>query len=57
MTQKVTPIIVTAFFDIGRSDWDGTFNGHKLPTYLKRDTETYFKRFLFELGTPLLFCL
>ena len=43
--KKVTPIIVTAFFDIGRSDWDGTFGGHKLPTYLKRDTETYFKRF------------
>lgn len=43
--EKVTPIVVTAFFDIGRSDWDGTFNGHKLPTYLKRDTETYFKRF------------
>lgn len=34
--------IVTAFADIGRSDWD---ENKGLPHYLKRTTDTYFERF------------
>lgn len=37
--------IVTAFVDIGRGDWEGVKNNQLIPPYIKRDTETYFKRF------------
>lgn len=33
--------LVTAFFDCGRSDWEGPH----LPSYLKRTTDQYFERF------------
>lgn len=37
--------IVTAFIDIGRSDWVGEKNGEELPSYLQRNTDLYFERF------------
>lgn len=37
--------IVTAFFDIGRSTWQGFIGGHPLPGYLKRTTDQYFECF------------
>ncbi len=37
--------IVTAFFDLGRGDWQGYISGHPLPHYLKRSTEHYFSCF------------
>jgi protein YibB len=47
--------IVTAFVDIGRGDWEGTKNDKPIPHYIKRDTETYLKRFerLTELKNPI----
>jgi protein YibB len=53
MSETVT--IVTAFFDIGRSNWEGSLNGQPLPHYLKRDTQTYLDRFkrLTELKNPI----
>ncbi len=41
--HKVT--IVTAFKDIGRESWKGIKNGEMIPSYIKRDAETYFQRF------------
>lgn len=43
MNKEVT--IVTAFKDIGRSEWRGIVNGENIPHYIQRDTETYFERF------------
>lgn len=43
MINDVT--IVTAFVDIGREHWEGIKNNQLIPPYIKRDTETYFKRF------------
>lgn len=43
MSDMVT--IVTAFMDIGRSDWVGVRNGSSVPDYIQRDTDTYFHRF------------
>lgn len=37
--------IVTCFFDIGRSKWEGFISGHPLPSYLKRTNEYYFQCF------------
>lgn len=37
--------IVTAFVDIGRGEWEGVKNNQLIPHYIKRDTDTYFKRF------------
>lgn len=37
--------IVTAFVDIGRGEWEGIKNNQFIPPYIKRDTDTYFKRF------------
>lgn len=37
--------IVTAFVDIGRDKWVGEKNGQLIAPYIKRDVETYFKRF------------
>lgn len=37
--------IVTAFVDIGRSEWEGFKNGDVIAPYIKRSTETYFERF------------
>lgn len=37
--------IVTAFVDIGRGEWEGVKNNQLIPPYIKRDTDTYFKRF------------
>ncbi len=37
--------IVTAFYDIGRSKWEGFIGGHPLPSYLKRTNEYYFQCF------------
>ena len=44
--------IVTAFFDIGRSDWTPD---RGLPHYLHRTTDTYFERFeyLAQLENPM----
>lgn len=43
MNDEVT--IVTAFVDIGRGSWEGVKNNHPIPHFIKRDTDTYFKRF------------
>lgn len=43
MSDIVT--IVTAFMDIGRGNWTGVKNNHVIPSYIKRDTNTYFERF------------
>ncbi len=43
MSNEVT--IVTAFVDIGRGKWEGVKNDQVIPHYIKRDTETYLKRF------------
>lgn len=47
--------IVTAFVDIGRGGWEGEINGRQMPGFLKRDTETYLKRFerLTKLKNPI----
>lgn len=37
--------IVTAFVDIGRGEWEGEKNKQPIPSYIKRDNETYLKRF------------
>lgn len=37
--------IVTAFVDIGRESWEGIINDQRIPSFIKRDTETYFRRF------------
>lgn len=37
--------IVTAFFDIGRGQWNKTTHGHNTPHYIPRTTETYFSYF------------
>jgi protein YibB len=37
--------IVTAFFDIGRTEWTGVVNGRQLPHYIPRSTDTYFSYF------------
>lgn len=37
--------IVTAFFDIGRSQWTGQINGYVAPPYLQRTTDDYFHNF------------
>lgn len=43
------PTIITAFFDIGRGDWEG-------PAYLKRTTDQYFESFerLLKLNNPII---
>lgn len=53
MNNTVT--IVTAFVDIGRDKWEGVKNGHPIPPYIKRDKDTYFKRFerLAKLKNPI----
>lgn len=53
MSDEVT--IVTAFVDIGRGDWEGIANGAPIAPYIKRDTETYLKRFqrLTKLKNPI----
>lgn len=53
MKDNVT--IVTAFVDIGRGHWEGVKNNRAIPPYIKRDTETYFKRFerLTKLKNPI----
>ncbi len=43
MSDNVT--IVTAFMDIGRENWTGIKNNRAIPSYIKRDTKTYFERF------------
>jgi len=43
MTPNIS--IVTCFYDIGRSKWEGFISGHPLPSYLKRTTDEYFERF------------
>lgn len=43
MSDLVT--IVTAFVDIGRDKWEGKKNNHPIPSYIKRDKDTYFERF------------
>ena len=47
--------VVTAFFDIGRGNWVGVANGHEMPAFLQRTTDTYFERFtrLAKLQNPL----
>lgn len=37
--------VVTAFFDIGRSDWNKTSHGIDTPHYIPRSTESYFNYF------------
>lgn len=37
--------IITAFFDIGRSNWSFSPTGEKLPFYIPRTTESYFEYF------------
>jgi protein YibB len=37
--------IVTAFFDIGRSDWTKPIHGRQMPHYIPRSTDTYFGYF------------
>lgn len=37
--------VVTAFFDIGRGDWNGIKNGQMLPGFLPRSIDLYFERF------------
>ena len=53
MSDTVT--IVTAFMDIGRSEWEGVRNNQLIPGYIKRDTDTYFERFerLTKLKNPI----
>ncbi len=53
MNNTIT--IVTAFMDIGRSDWEGFKNNQLIPSYIKRDTNTYFERFerLTKLKNPI----
>lgn len=53
MNNTVT--IVTAFVDIGRGSWEGVKNNQLIPSYIKRDTDTYFKRFerLTKLKNPI----
>lgn len=53
MSDTVT--IVTAFMDIGRSEWEGVKNNTAIPNYIKRDTDTYFERFerLAKLKNPI----
>ena len=53
MSDTVT--IVTAFMDIGRSEWEGVKNNQLIPGYIKRDTDTYFERFerLAKLKNPI----
>jgi len=48
--------IVTAFVDIGRGEWEGVKNNQLIPHYIKRDTETYLKRFerLTKLKNPII---
>lgn len=48
--------IVTAFVDIGRGEWEGVKNNQVIPWYIKRDTETYLKRFerLTKLNNPII---
>jgi protein YibB len=48
--------IVTAFADIGRGTWEGTKNNIRLADYLKRDNQTYLKRFqkLAQLNNPII---
>lgn len=54
--MKDTVTIVTAFVDIGRGHWEGVKNNQLIPQYIKRDTETYFKRFerLTKLKNPII---
>jgi len=54
MSEQVT--IVTAFYDIGRSEWEGVKNGTPIPHFIKRDTELYFERFerLTKLDNPII---
>lgn len=53
MSNTVT--IVTAFVDIGRGEWTGYKNNELIPNFIKRDTETYLKRFerLTKLKNPI----
>lgn len=37
--------IVTAFFDIGRTEWTGVVHGRQLPHYIPRSTDSYFDYF------------
>lgn len=48
--------IVTAFVDIGRGDWSGEANGATIPSFIKRDTNTYFERFerLTKIANPII---
>ena len=47
--------IVTAFFDIGRGNWDGTVNGCQIPAYIKRTNADYFEYFghLAKINNPM----
>lgn len=47
--------IVTAFVDLGRENWTGMKNNQMIPSYIKRDKNTYFERFerLAKLKNPL----
>lgn len=44
MKKDIT--IVTAFKDLGRNNWSGIRNNKKIPSYIKRSTDTYIERFL-----------
>ena len=37
--------IVTAFYDLGRDEWEGFKNGELIAPYIRRSTDTYFERF------------
>lgn len=47
--------IVTAFYDLGRGDWEGEANGQQIAPYIKRTTDTYFERFerLCKIANPI----
>ena len=57
MKKEVT--IVTAFQNLGRDKWEGEKNGEVIPSYIKRDVNTYIERFkrLLKLNNKIiLFC-
>jgi protein YibB len=43
--MHAAPTIVTAFYNLDRGNWQGTVNGRKIPSIIKRDENTYFERF------------
>lgn len=47
--------LVTAFYDMGRSQWVGEKNGQPIAPYIQRTTDTYFERFerLCKIGNPI----